>query len=131
MNKLKGIDYSIISELLKNSRISDRKLAKKVGVSQPTVTRRRAYVEKKVSLDYTAIPNFGKLGFELMAFTFAGWNHKVYPDEKVPEAESFLSEHPNMLFVSTGRGLDSDRVCISLHKDYADYTRLMSEFRTE
>jgi len=45
MTKLKVIDYKILFELTKNSKISDRKLAKKVGVSQPTITRRRAKLE--------------------------------------------------------------------------------------
>ena len=128
MKKLKDIDYKILFELIKNSKITDRKLARIVGVSQPTVTRRRANMEKEGLLDYTAIPNFEKLGFEILAFTFARWNRAEYPDEKVSEAKAFLSKHPNIIFVSTGRGLDSDRVCISFHKDYADYTKLMKEF---
>jgi DNA-binding Lrp family transcriptional regulator len=131
MKKLKGIDYSIIAELLKNSRISDRKLAKKIGTSQPTVTRRREHLEKELSIDYTAIPDFGDLGFEILAFTFASWNHEAYADERVPEAISFLSDHPNILFVSTGSGMNSDRICISIHKDYGDYSKLMNELRTE
>lgn len=131
MENLDAVDYSIISELLKNSRISDRGLAKKLGVSQPTVTRRRVHIEKEKLLEYTAIPNFGELRLVILAITFASWDHKVSPDEKVSEAQKFLSEHPNIIFVSTGRGLHSDRVCISLHKNYADYTKLLSEFRTE
>ncbi|UCE96610.1 MAG: AsnC family protein [Candidatus Bathyarchaeota archaeon] len=44
--KLKKIDYMILFKLTKNSKFSDRKLARKFGVSQPTVTRRRAALEK-------------------------------------------------------------------------------------
>jgi DNA-binding Lrp family transcriptional regulator len=71
MQPLKDIDYKIISEHIKNSRISDRELAKKVGVSQPTITRKRTIYEKERLLEYTSIPNFQKLGIEIMAFTFA------------------------------------------------------------
>jgi len=56
--KLKNIDYMILSELIKNSKTSDRKLAKIVEVSQPTVTRRRINLEKEGLLEYTIIPNF-------------------------------------------------------------------------
>lgn len=56
--KLKNIDYMILSELIKNSKTSDRKLAKIVGVSQPTVTRRRINLEKEGLLEYTITPNF-------------------------------------------------------------------------
>ena len=40
MQNLKSIDYKILFALMKNSKISDRQLAKEIGVSQPTVTRR-------------------------------------------------------------------------------------------
>lgn len=53
MKKLKDVDYKIISELMKDSRISDRKLAKAVGVSQPTVSRKRALLQKEELLDFT------------------------------------------------------------------------------
>ncbi len=41
MKELKPIDYKILFELMKDSHRSDRQLAKALGVSQPTVTRRR------------------------------------------------------------------------------------------
>ncbi|MDH5448287.1 MAG: winged helix-turn-helix transcriptional regulator [Candidatus Bathyarchaeota archaeon] len=131
MKKLKPVDYKILFELVKNSKISDRKLAKKIGVSQPTVTRRRAGLEKEELLDYTAIPNFEKLGFEIMAFTFGHWKHGTSPDEKPSEAKSFLSKYPNIIFVSTGRGCGMDRMFVSVHKDYTDYAELMSALKTE
>src|SRR3989337_4373880 len=61
----------LLQELVKNSKRSDRDLAKIVGVSQPTLTRMRKRVERdSYILDYTAIPNMTKLGFEITAFTF-------------------------------------------------------------
>jgi len=36
---MKGIELKLVSELLKNSRRSDRDLAKTIEVSQPTVSR--------------------------------------------------------------------------------------------
>lgn len=129
--KLRSLDYKILFALTKNSRITDKELAKIVGVSQPTITRRRIRLEKENVLDYTAIPNFKKLGFEILAFHFAHWKHEAYPDERMPKAKSFLSKHPNIIFVSTGRGLRMDRMFISLHKDYADYAKFMRELKGE
>ena len=48
---------------MKNSKLSDRKLSKKIGVSQPTVTRRRARLEKEILDGYTAIPKWTELGY--------------------------------------------------------------------
>jgi DNA-binding Lrp family transcriptional regulator len=131
MSKLKQIDFEILAELMKNARNSDREIARRLGVSQPTITRRRSRLEKELSLTYTAIPDWSKLGFEIIAVTFCLWKHKMFPDERVPEAKDFLQKHPNILFVSTGRGLGADRVCISLHETYRDYYMLMQELRLE
>jgi len=74
MTNLRKIELQLMSELLKNCRRSDRDLAKSIGTSQPTITRRRAKLEKERLIDsYTAIPNFAKLGFEIMAFSFYSW----------------------------------------------------------
>jgi len=46
---MKEIELKLVSELMKNSRRSDRELSKVLGVSQPTVTRLRSRLKKKVS----------------------------------------------------------------------------------
>jgi len=126
---LKKIDYRILAELMKNPRLSDRQLAKNLGVSQPTVTRRRTMLEKERFVEYTAIPDLRKLGFEILAFNFANWRQEAGSDEKTREAKAFISKHPSVLFVSTGRGLGADRVSVSAHRNYADYHRYMQELR--
>jgi DNA-binding Lrp family transcriptional regulator len=45
--RIRDIELKILSELMKNARISDRELAKKIGVSQPTVSRIRSRLEKE------------------------------------------------------------------------------------
>lgn len=131
MKKLKDIDYKILAQLIKNSRLSDRQIAKILGVSQPTVTRRRTILERERLLDFTAVPDLKKLGFEILAFTCANWKHENYPDERTEETKAFLSKHPNVIFVSTGRGLTADRITVSVHKNYADYYTFMQELRQE
>jgi len=123
MQKLKPIDYAILSALMKNSKIRDRQLAKQIGVSQPTVTRRRARMEKERLLDYTAIPDFTKLGFEILAFTFATSKKSGVPEEQVPKAKSFYAKRDDVIFVSTGSGNERNRMSISIHKSYSDYVK--------
>jgi DNA-binding Lrp family transcriptional regulator len=131
MEKLKPIDYTILSALMKNSKISDRQLAKQIGVSQPTVTRRRARLEKEKLLDYTAIPNLAKLGFEIMALTFATSKKPGVPEEQIPKAKSFFEKRDDVIFVSTGSGLERDRVNVSLHKSYSDYVEFVRALEKE
>jgi DNA-binding Lrp family transcriptional regulator len=129
MSVLKKIDCQILAELMKNSRLSDRQLAKNLGVSQPTVTRRRTMLEKERLIEYTAIPDLRKLGFEILAFSLANWKQEAASEEKNQETKAFISKHPNVMFVSTGRGLGADRVSVSAHRNYADYSHYMQELK--
>lgn len=137
MKKLKDIDYKIISELMKDAKKSDRKLAKVVEVSQSTFTRKRASFEKEKLLEFTAIPNLEKFGFEIMAFSFASWKpeHRGEltrsSEEFTRKLSTFLSKHQNIIFASTGRGFKMDRMFISVHKNYSDYLEFMREYEEE
>ncbi len=137
MTKLKDIDFKIASWLMKNSKISDRKLAEIIGVSQPTVTRRRAKLEKEGMLEYTAIPNFAKLGFEIIAISFYSWTPEANsmqcesPEKVKNKLSAFLSKHKNIIFTSNGRGFGMERVMISVHESYSDYTELMNAVNME
>jgi len=133
---MKDRELRLVSELFKNSRRSDRELAKALGISQPTVSRMIRKLEKDgVIKERTIIADFRKLGIELVAFTFGVWSQekiKDYPqDERVGKAESFLSRHPNVVFASSGQGLGMERMMVSLHKSYHDYSEFMRQARAE
>jgi DNA-binding Lrp family transcriptional regulator len=137
MNEMKNLDYKIMLELVKNSKISDRELAQRIGVSQPTVTRRRTKLEKGGLLDYTAVPNFKKLGFEIMVISFSKWTREAFA-EQVSEGEvarriqKFLADHPNVIFGSTwGEGLGMNAVSISIHRNYSEYDRWLKDVEQE
>ena len=119
----------LLYELIKNSRRSDRDLAKTLGFSQPTVTRtRRKLEDEKYVLQYTAVPDFTKLGFELVAFTFVQW----LPEEKGRAALPYkwLEDNPRVVFVSEGNGLDGKNVIIAtVHKNYTDYSEFIAELQ--
>ena len=134
MLKLNDLDYKILFELMKNSKISDRKLAKEIGVSQPTVTRRRARLEREGVLEYTAIPNFEKLGLGIIAFLFTKWNPEIYQvskEEFVKKTDNFVKKRPNLILVSSGQGLGMTRMGMSIHKDYADFVKFATDLKTE
>ena len=129
MKELKPIDYKLLFELMKDSHRSDRQLAKALGVSQPTVTRRRAMLEKNYIEGYTIIPKFGKIGFELAAFTFLKSKLKQQTGQEKDAALKKLNEwymnQPNVLVVQDGRGMGWDAVCVSLHKSFSDFARFI------
>ena len=81
---MKKIEWKLISELMKNSKNSDRELAKRIGVSQPTITRARSRLEKEGYIkEYTMIPDFGKLGFELMSINLAKMRKEPTEEEYI------------------------------------------------
>jgi DNA-binding Lrp family transcriptional regulator len=129
MKKLTPIDHQILFQLIKNSRQSDRQIAKTLKISQPTVTRRRTILEKNGLLEYTSIPDLKKLGFEILAFIFGKWNFQKYPDTRVGDMRKFIDEHPNIIFVSTGTGQNCDRIGISFHRNYSDYSKTIQDFQ--
>jgi DNA-binding Lrp family transcriptional regulator len=135
MAKLKAIDYGLLWELMKNSRRSDRQLAKAMGVSQPTVTRRRAIIEKGFIDGYTAIPKWEEIGFELCAFTFV--KHKIkYAKPEVRAAsfkkvEEWMMKQANVILAIDGQGMGWDGVCVSFHKSYSDFAEFMRKHNSD
>lgn len=128
----KKIALKLLFELVKNSKRSDRELSKILGVSQPTVTRMRQKLEKKTIKEYTAIPDWVELGYELMAFTFS--NISLQPSEireQTREAKDWLMKYPNVIFASSGDGMGKNGICISFHKDYTSFAKFISKCQTE
>ena len=135
MKELKPIDYKLLFELMKDSHRSDRQLAKALGVSQPTVTRRRAILEENYIEGYTIIPKFGKIGFEIAAFTLLKSKLKQKTGKERDEALKKLNEwymkQPNVLVVQDGRGMGWDAICVSVHKDFSDFAEFMRAQESE
>ena len=135
MKELKPIDYKLLFELMKDSHRSDRQLAKALGVSQPTVTRRRAILEENYIEGYTIIPKFGKIGFEIAAFTLLKSKLKQKTGKERDEALKKLNEwymkQSNVLVVQDGRGMGWDAICVSVHKDFSDFAEFMRAQESE
>jgi len=133
MKELKSLDYRLLSELIKNSRRSDRELAKAIGVSQPTITRRRALIEKELIDGYTAIPKWEKLGYELFAITFVKIRAAIASAEKYDETRKkgfgWVAKQPCIIMSGACRGMGVDSFMISIHKSYKDYDEFLRNHR--
>jgi DNA-binding Lrp family transcriptional regulator len=121
---LKDIERKLLSELLKNSRRSDRELAKAIGASQPTTTRLRTKLEKEGHIkEYTIIPRFSKIGYHIMAFSFL----KVASPVTEETLERFkkilpekLADNPfGIVLAKSCMGSTYDAVIVSFHPNYA------------
>lgn len=127
---MKDIERRLVSELMKNSRRSDRELAKAIGASQPTVTRTRIRLEREgIIKEYTMIPDFAKLGYRLMGLTFIKEEKPLSKEEfsvvrkKTAELEK-KKPHACLMAVS-GNGLGKDRFFITFYENYSAYVNAM------
>jgi len=119
----------LVNELLKDSKRSDRELAKILQVSQPTVSRMRyALVKEGILREFTAIPDFAKLGYEIMAVTVAKAKATLTPNEQERAKKLVLAE-PRVIFVASAEGMGRNGIMISLHKDYADFRDFISNLK--
>jgi len=131
---LKDLPQKLLRELLKNSKRSDRDLAKILKVSQPTITRIRHKLEKNGMIqDYTIVPNFRKMGFEILALTFVKMRPEILTPEIMEEARKYAATWPNAIFASSGarEGLGMTGMIMSFHQDYTDYHRKLNLLRVD
>jgi DNA-binding Lrp family transcriptional regulator len=131
---MKNIDLRLIAELMKNSRRSDKELAKVIGVSQPTVARTRQRLEKEGYIqEYTIVPQYPKIGYEIMSLTFyklrQGLTQKELHDMR---KEAMQLERRNVnanLMIMNGVGLGYDLVAVTFHKSYSSYRKYVENIK--
>ena len=122
----------VLLEYLKDAKRSDREIAKVIGVSQPTITRMRSrLVTEGYIKNFTVVPDFVKLGYEILAFTFT--KLKTYPRtedalEIVERAQAWVEKRPNVIFAADGEGLGKDIIMMSFHKNYSAYADFMRTY---
>ena len=130
---MKDVELRLVAELMKDSHRSDRELAKVLGVSQPTVGRLIRRLQKEgVIKEYTMIPDFSKLGFNLMSIIML----KLEPvsTEELRELRKAAheldnQEHRPYLLIMEGMGLGKNLAMLSFHRDYADYAKYVRDMR--
>jgi DNA-binding Lrp family transcriptional regulator len=131
---LKDVELKLVAELTKNSRRSDRELAKHLRISQPTVSRIRSRLEKEgVIREFTIIPDFAKLGYNIASITLA--KLKAPPsretiDEVMRHAAEMEKKNPSPTIVSMrGIGCNADYASVAFHKTYSEYAQYMQFIR--
>ena len=118
----------LLMELLKDSKRSDREISKVLGVSQPTISRmRQRLTEEGIIQEFTVIPDFVKMGFQIMAIS--SFKYKVAND--IDGLRKLMMAKPNVIFASLGEGRGKNGVIISFHRSYPEFSSFISTLRAE
>ena len=133
---LKRTELRLVAELLKNSRRSDRDISKAIGVSQPTVTRLRTKLEKeRIVREYTIIPDFERLGYQIAAFTFLklkpGLSAERMEQERKRAKDYMKDPPPDIILFERGLSDRYNAVEVTFHRDYASFQRLKERIRKQ
>ncbi|MDH5783216.1 MAG: Lrp/AsnC family transcriptional regulator [Candidatus Bathyarchaeota archaeon] len=126
---MKKILMKLLLELLKDSKRSDRELAKVLDVSQATVSRMRSKLVKDgLVQQFTVIPDLAKMGFEILAIS----SFKSKRTKEIREkAIKWTMAKPNVLFVARAEGMGKNAVMVSIHKNYTDYSNFLNDIMFE
>jgi DNA-binding Lrp family transcriptional regulator len=128
----KELPQKLLRELLKNSKQSDRDLAKILKVSQPTITRTRHKLEKSGMIqDYTIVPDFKEMGFEIFAITLLKMRPEILAPEVMEQGKKYSQKWPNVILASSGEGLGMTGVIISFHKNITEYHHRLNLLRVD
>jgi DNA-binding Lrp family transcriptional regulator len=128
--QMRKTESSILIELMKGCRRSDRELAKVLNVSQPTVSRLRRKLEKEGYIkEYAAIPDFSKLGYEIMGVTLIKTSEPSTRERSGGVRQAVVKveqEGPRAsLMAVNGEGFQKNRLFITLYEDYSAYNEAM------
>jgi DNA-binding Lrp family transcriptional regulator len=129
---MKKIDMKLLSELLKDCKRSDRELAKVLGVSQPTVTRMRTKLVKEGMIrDWIIVPDFVKMGYEILAITSVKVKETMLMKMKNKTIEYFNNK-PNVVMAAGGaQGQGMNGVIVSIHTSYSDFSSFLTNLMTD
>lgn len=134
MNRpLKSLELRIVAELMRNSRRSDRELAKVIGVSQPTIARTINRLERMgVIQEYTMIPNFHMLGYTIMGSTRFELTEPPVEDRAKSRKTLIDAEEdkPHAVPIAAkGHCEGRNQIFVNFYENYSEYVKGMKTLK--
>ncbi len=123
--KSEQMNLKILFALMKTGCRSDRVIAKNLGISNSTISRRKRKLEQEGYIkEYTAIPDFHKIGIEFIVFSFATTTD-VITQKHFEEVKEVSRSHPEILCILQEQdAIGVNFVVISAHRSYDSYLEL-------
>jgi DNA-binding Lrp family transcriptional regulator len=123
-------EKQVLEELIKNCKISDQEIARKLKTSRPTILKIRRRLEKKgIIKGYTSLIDFEKIGLNLQAVILYRWRD-YSKSEELKATIKFTKSLPEIILFVKGEGVGSRTdLIISLHEDLKDYEKFIRKLK--
>ncbi len=123
-------EKQVLEELIKNCKISDQEIARKLKTSRPTILKIRKKLEKKdIIKGYTSLIDFEKIGLNLQAVVLYRWRD-YSKSEELEATIKFIKSLPEIILFVKGEGVGSKTdLIISLHEDLKDYEKFIRKLK--
>lgn len=120
-------EEKVLVSMLKSGSISDHELAKRTGLSQPTVSRIRNRLEHQgIISQYQVVPSLATIGLNLMTFTM----FRLANFESRKRIFEWAKTNPKVAFASEGEGMKENVMIVSIHPTFDSYQNFLSDFRS-
>jgi DNA-binding Lrp family transcriptional regulator len=125
----------VLRELAANARSSDNDVARKVGLSQVTVSKIRNQLEcEGIIRGYTCLVDLHGLGYRFGSLIFILWNADYWRDHVANEERMFGCIErikDNLVFMSSLNSTKYDGLFIAVFKDFEEKRRVLNIIKTE
>jgi DNA-binding Lrp family transcriptional regulator len=125
-------EKQVLIELLKNCKITDQEIARKLKTSRPTIYKIRKRLEdEKIIKNYFPVLDFQKIGLSLQAIILYRWKDYSKTNE-LEKTIKFINSLPEVVLFIKGEGIGSKTdLIISLHKDLKEYETFIRKLKYE
>src|SRR3989338_7097316 len=133
MEQLDDVDWKIIKELKRDSRLSARELAKITGFSSATINRRlRKLEDMKVIKGFTLELDYQKLGKELLAYVvirtkpgadYTSMMNDMKKHDEIEDIGAIAGEWDIILKVRTSNIQELDKVVFNYLRKFPEITQ--------
>lgn len=122
MDDLSRREKQVLVELLKNARVTDQEIARKINTSRPTVAKIRQRLEKNgIIRGYGVYTNFERLNINVNAVILYRWVDYKQKRE-LEENNRFIRSLPEVVMFIKGEGMGSKTdVIISVHENLKEF----------
>ena len=123
-------EKQVLEELIKNCKISDQEIARKLKTSRPTILKIRRRLEKKgIIKGYTSLVDLEKIGLNLQAVILYRWRD-YSKSEELESTIKFTKSLPEVILFVKGEGIGSKTdLIISVHEDLKDYEKFIRKLK--